>query len=272
MGYEFTKEKLKELNWPRTSDEGMILESDEESEDTCVVGRDDHDGDYVGSNVEMDRVVDLSGNDVVDATMNLFPGLSDNNLTTRGVSVGTKQLSGDETDVEDDDGVLPHPRKSWPKGVPKMPKRWTSTNRHLFYRFGPKGDDAPDAHIAESRYQIKLKSSSSFVSEWRQPAEHEQSPSEADCVLDEKEMNAFVAKAFASWGWGTNADFQKDIQKRKRKHEKVFALMKNSKVKVAKASLQTQEIERLKRERKQYRRAVGKEFKFGISAMVVGLK
>ena len=96
-----------------------------------------------------------------------------------------------------------------------MPKWWTSTNCHLFYGFGPKGDDAPDANVAETRYQIMLKSSSSFVSTWRQE-KHERSPqSEADCVLDEKEMNAFVAKAFASWGWGTNADFQKDIQKRK---------------------------------------------------------
>ena len=41
MGYEFTKEKLKELNWPCTSNEGEILESereilesDEEAEDT----------------------------------------------------------------------------------------------------------------------------------------------------------------------------------------------------------------------------------------------
>ena len=48
--------------------------------------------------------------------------------------------------------------------------------------------------------------------------------------------------------------------------------MKNPKARIAKAAKHKHEIEALKRERKQYRRGLEKEWKFGTAALVVGLK
>ena len=127
--------------------------------------------------------------------------------------------------------MLSDPGKSWPKDVPKAPN--SCENRHLYYAFDPEKKDPPDEHVAEVRYKAKLKSSSSFVSHWRQP-EHERSPSEKASVLDEVKMNAFVAKAFAAWGWGTDDEFQNLMQSRKRLHDKELALVKNPKARIAK--------------------------------------
>jgi hypothetical protein len=125
LNYEFTKEKLKELHWspcgkrPRIVSDGEISESVDSSSKH---------GSDVGNDVEMDEVVDSLGKDAVDA-VNLFPGLAGHNIT--GMSVTMKQLPADETDVEDDDSVLPHRGKLWPKDVPKAPKSYE--NRHLYY-------------------------------------------------------------------------------------------------------------------------------------------
>ena len=68
-------------------------------------------------------------------------------------------------------------------------------------------------------------------------------------------MNAFVAKAFAACGWGTDAAFLTFIQNKKRRHEKDLAAVKNPKARIAKASQQKEEIIQLRKESRQFRRA-----------------
>ena len=252
MDYEFTKEKLKELDWPPCGQRP----------------RKRRDGEMSESDDSLGQVVDPLGKDAADATK-LFPGLAGNNETAARMSAATKQLPADETDIEDDDSVLPHPRKSWPRDIPKAPK--SEESRHLYYAFDREKNDPPDEHVAERRYQAKLESSSSFVSHWRQP-EHERSPNQKASILDEEKMNAFVAKAFKAWGWGTDAEFLTFIQNKKRTHDRELAAVKNPKARIAKALQQKEEIIQLRRERKQFRRGLEKEFKFGTSALVVGLK
>ena len=63
-------------------------------------------------------------------------------------------------------------------------------------------------------------------------------------------MFAFVSKAFADWGWGTEAQFQKHIQNTQSTLDRELALIKNPKLRAAKISENKEEIQQLKRERK----------------------
>ena len=248
LDYEFTKEKLKELDWPPCGTRPPPI------------------GPPIGTDDQMPQEdIDPLGSDAIDATK-LFPNLVGNESTAAGTLVSGNQSSADETDVEDDDGVLPDPVKKWPRDIPKPP-----ASHHLYYAFDPEPDDPPDEDVPEMRFQGILKSSSAFVSHWRQPP-HEQKPGKKDFILKDSEMNDYVAKSFKAFGWGTDAEFSRFINGKKRILDKDLALFKNEKLRAAKMSENKAEIERLKRERKQYRRALEKEFKFGRSALVVGLK
>ena len=211
--------------------------------------------------------IDPLGKDAIDATK-LFPNLAGKESTAAGTSVSGKQFPADESDVEDDDGVLPDPVKTWPRDIPKTP-----VFHHLYYAFDPEPDDPdpPDEDVPEKRFQGILKSSTAFVSRWRQP-EHERMPGKKAFVLKESEMNAYIAKSFKSFGWGTDDEFSIFIDGKKKILDKDLALFKNQKLRAAMISENKAEIQRLKRERKQYRRALEKELKFGSSALVVGLK
>ena len=80
----------------------------------------------------MAEVIDPLGKEAIDASK-LFPNLAITESTAAGSSVATKHLPGDESDVEDDDGVLPGPVKKWPRDIPQTPK--SHENRHLYYVF-----------------------------------------------------------------------------------------------------------------------------------------
>ena len=166
MDYEFTKEKLKELDWPPCGQRPFKRSDGEISESDDLLG----------------QVVDPLGKDAADATK-LFTGLAGNNVTATGMSVATKQLPADKTDVEDDDSVLPVPVNKLLRDIPEVPQ--SDKSRHLYFALDREKKNPPDEHVAERRYQANLKSSSSFVSRWRQP-EHEQRPNEKASVLDEK--------------------------------------------------------------------------------------
>ena len=208
LDYEFTKEKLKELDWPPCGTRPPPIGGDDKMPE----------GD-----------IDPLGKDAVDAT-NLFPNLAENESTAAGTSVSAKHLPADETDVEDDDGVLPDPVKKWPRDIPKTPK-----SHHLYYAFDREVYDPPDEDVPEKRFQGKLKSSSVFVSRWIQP-EHERTPGKKAFVLNESEMNAYVAKYFKDFGWGTDDQFSLFIEGKKELLDKEVALMKNQKLRAAKIS------------------------------------
>ena len=115
VSYEFTKKILKGLDWPscgphpRIGSDGEMLE---------VVDSLSEDASDVGSDVEMAEVVDPFGKEASDAAK-LFPYLAGKESTAAGSSVATKQSPTNETDIEDDDSVLPDPVKRWPWDIPK---------------------------------------------------------------------------------------------------------------------------------------------------------
>ena len=130
---EFTKKEVKELDWPccgpcsRIGSDGVMSE---------VVAESSEDAFDVGSNVEMAEVVDPLGNKASDA-VKLFPDLagSSSKCSAAAISVARKQLSTDETDVEDDDrSVVPEEVKN------KTP---TSSNKRHLYSFDPEPGDPP---------------------------------------------------------------------------------------------------------------------------------
>ena len=67
-------------------------------------------------------------------------------------------------------------------------------------------------------------------------------------------MKAYVAKAFKEWGWGTDKDFSLHIENKKGfLIRSEVASLKNQNLRAAKISENKEEIQQLKRERKQYR-------------------
>ena len=154
---EFTKKEVKELDWPRCGPRSRI---DSDGEMLEVVAESSEDDSDVGSDVEMAEVVDPLGNKASDAAK-LFPDLAGSECSAAAISVTREQLSADETDVDNDDSVVPEAVKKWPRDVPKPqhPLTIVTSTIHLiqYYSFDPEPGDLPDEDVPGNRFQGKLK-------------------------------------------------------------------------------------------------------------------